>query len=133
MKLPELKIENLIAKVPIVQGGMGVGISLSSLAGAVASQGGIGVISGVEIGFKEKDYIRNKRQANIRALRYHINRAKEICREGVIGINLMTALNNFDEMVVEAVKEKVDIIFSGAGLPLHLPKLTKGSATKVAP
>src|SRR5690554_1192807 len=130
MKLPELKIGDLIAKVPIVQGGMGVGVSLSSLAGAVASQGGIGVISGVEIGFNEDDYSKNKRQANIRALKYHIARAKEICKGGIIGINLMTALNNFDEMVIEAVKERVDIIFSGAGLPMNLPKLTKDSSTK---
>ncbi|MCR1899769.1 nitronate monooxygenase family protein [Irregularibacter muris] len=133
MKLPELRIGNLIARVPIVQGGMGVGISLSSLAGAVAAQGGIGVISGVEIGFNEPDYSKDKRQANIRALKYHIQRAKEICREGIIGLNLMTALNNFDEMVVEAVKSKVDIIFAGAGLPLNLPKLTKDSDTKIAP
>lgn len=133
MNLPELKIGNLVAKIPIVQGGMGVGISLSSLAGAVAAQGGIGVISGVEIGFNEPDYAKNKKQANIRALKAHIQRAKEMCMGGVIGVNLMTALNNFDEMVVESVKAKVDIIFSGAGLPLNLPKLTKDSNTKIAP
>lgn len=133
MNLPKLNIGDLVARVPIVQGGMGVGISLSSLAGAVAKEGAIGVISGVEIGFDEQDYSTNKKQANIRALKNHIKRAKEICKEGIIGINLMTALNNFDEMVLESVKSKVDIIFSGAGLPLHLPKLTKGSNTKIAP
>lgn len=133
MNLPELKIGNLIAKIPIVQGGMGVGISLSSLAGAVAAQGGIGVISGVEIGFNEPDYDKNKRKANIRALKYHIQKAKEKCKEGIIGINIMTALNNFDEMVRESVNAKVDIIFAGAGLPLKLPKYTKGSDTKIAP
>lgn len=133
MLLNELKIGNLIAKVPIVQGGMGVGISLSSLAGAVSLNGGIGVISGVEIGFNEKDYFKNKKEANIRALKFHIRKAKEISKNGIIGINLMTVINNFEEMVIESVKEKVDIIFSGAGLPLKLPMFTKGTETKIAP
>ncbi|RBP46820.1 NAD(P)H-dependent flavin oxidoreductase [Garciella nitratireducens] len=133
MNLPELKIGNLIAKIPIVQGGMGVGISLSSLAGSVAAQGGIGVISGVEIGFNEPDYHKNKKQANIRALKHHIQKEREKCKEGIIGVNIMTALNNFEEMVKESVNAKVDIIFAGAGLPLKLPKYTKGSNTKIAP
>lgn len=133
MKLPELKIGNLIARIPIVQGGMGVGISLSSLAGAVALNGGIGVISGVEIGFDEPDYFKNKKEANIRALKKHIKKAREICKNGIIGINIMTALNNFEEMVKESVKEKIDIIFSGAGLPLKLPQFTRGSGTKIVP
>ncbi|HHW03051.1 MAG TPA: nitronate monooxygenase [Thermoanaerobacterales bacterium] len=133
MKLPELKIGNLTAKVPIVQGGMGVGISLSSLAGAVALNGGVGVISGVEIGFNEPDFLKNKKEANLRALRAHIKKAREICKKGIIGVNIMSALNNFEEMVIESVKEKIDIIFSGAGLPLKLPQFTKGSDTKIAP
>lgn len=131
--LPSLKIGNLVAKVPIVQGGMGVGISLSSLAGNVSLNGGIGVISGVEIGFDEPNYFKNKKEANLNALRKHIRRAKEICSNGIIGINLMAVLNNFDEMVKESVQEKVDIIFSGAGLPLGLPKYTKGTNTKIVP
>lgn len=133
MELPELKIGNLVAKIPIVQGGMGVGISLSSLAGNVSLNGGIGVISGVEIGFNEPDYYKNKKEANIRALKSHIKKAKKICNNGIIGINLMAVLNNFDEMVKESVKEKIDIIFSGAGLPLSLPNFTKGTQTKIVP
>jgi len=133
VKLPELKIGDLIAKIPIVQGGMGVGISLSSLAGAVALNGGIGIISGVEIGFNEPDYYKNKKEANVRALKAHIGKAREICKKGIIGVNIMAALNNFEEMVKESVKEKIDIIFSGAGLPLKLPQFTKGSDTKIAP
>lgn len=133
MKLPNLKIGNLVAKVPIIQGGMGVGISLSNLAGNVSLNGGIGIISGVEIGFDEPDYFKNKKEANIRALKKHIREAKKICNNGIIGVNLMTVLNNFEEMVRESVKEKIDIIFSGAGLPLSLPKFTKGSETKIAP
>ncbi|MBS4539130.1 nitronate monooxygenase [Clostridium sp. D2Q-11] len=133
MKIPSLKIDNLIAKVPVVQGGMGVGISLSSLAGAVAKNGGIGVLSGVEIGFDEPDYFSNKKEANIRALKKHIRKAKALSNGGIIGINLMTVLNDFEELVKESIKEKIDIIFSGAGLPINLPKFTKGSNTKIAP
>ncbi|MBS4536729.1 nitronate monooxygenase [Clostridium sp. D2Q-14] len=133
MQIPNLKISDLIAKVPIVQGGMGVGVSLSSLAGSVAKNGGIGVISGVEIGFNEPDYFLNKKEANLRSLKRHIKKAKKISNGGIVGINLMTVLNNFEELVKESIKEKIDIIFSGAGLPLGLPKLTKGSNTKIVP
>lgn len=133
MKLSELKIGNLIAKLPIIQGGMGVGISLSNLAGSVALNGGIGVLSGVEIGFNEPDYYQNKKEANLRALRYHIRKSKEISNGGIIGINIMAVLNNFEEIVIESVREKIDIIFSGAGLPLSLPSFTKGTDTKVVP
>ncbi len=133
MNLPELRIDNLVAKVPIVQGGMGVGISLSSLAGNVALNGGIGIISGVEPGFNEPDYLKNKKEANIRALRMHIQKARDICKDGILGVNIMVVLNNFEEMVAEAVKQKIDIIFSGAGLPLKLPQFTMGSDTKNVP
>lgn len=133
MNLPKLKIGNLIANVPIVQGGMGVGISLSNLAGAVAKNGGIGVISGVEIGFDEPDYFSNKKETNIRALKNHIRKAKELSHGGIIGVNLMAVLNDFEELVKESIKEKIDIIFSGAGLPLNLPKFTKDTDTKIAP
>lgn len=133
MIIPELKIGDLIAKVPIVQGGMGVGISLSGLAAAVANCGGIGVISGIEPGFTLEHYSRDKFQANIDGLIYHIRRAKELAPQGIIGVNIMTAINNFDEMVTTAVKEKIDIIFAGAGLPMKLPELVKDSMTKIAP
>lgn len=133
MELPKLKIGDLISRIPIVQGGMGVGISMSNLAGNVALNGGIGVLSGVEMGFNESDYYKDKKSANIRALKYHIRKAKEIAKGGIIGINIMAVLNNFEEIVVEAVREKIDIIFSGAGLPLSLPSFTKETNTKVVP
>ncbi|HHV19889.1 MAG TPA: nitronate monooxygenase [Thermoanaerobacterales bacterium] len=133
MDLPELKIGQFVAKIPIVQGGMGVGISLSTLAGEVALNGGIGVISGVEIGFNEPDYLKNKREANLRALRSHIKKARDICKGGILGVNIMAVLNNFEEIAIEAVKQKIDIIFSGAGLPLKLPQFTIGTDTKTAP
>lgn len=133
MRIPLLQIGHFTVSVPVVQGGMGVGISLSNLASAVANAGGIGVIAGAEIGFDFPNYQKNKVQANLDALRYHIRRAKELAPKGIIGVNLMVAINNYDEMVQAAVEEGIDIIFSGAGLPLHLPKLTANSNTLIAP
>ncbi len=133
MKLPSLKIGDLVAEIPIIQGAMGVGISLSKLASAVANEGGIGVISGVQIGFDEPDFELNTSQANIRALRKHIQRARELSPKGILGVNLMVAINNYKEMVKAAVEEKIDIIISGAGLPLNLPSMVRGSKTKIAP
>lgn len=133
MKIPELKIGDLVAKIPIVQGGMGVGVSLSNLASAVANCGAIGVISGVEPGFDMPNYYTNKAQANLDGLTYHIRKAKELSPDGIIGVNIMTALSNFEDMVKLAVKEKIDIIFSGAGMPMKLPELVKDSMTKIAP
>jgi len=132
MKLSELKIGDLTARIPIIQGGMGVGVSLSNLAAAVANEGGIGVISGVQIGFREHDFSTNPIEANLRALGSEIRKAREKSK-GIIGMNLMAAMNNYELYVKEAVKEKIDLIISGAGLPLTLPKLVKDSNTKIAP
>ncbi|PAB57661.1 NAD(P)H-dependent flavin oxidoreductase [Anaeromicrobium sediminis] len=133
MKIPKLKIGDLVANMPIVQGGMGVGVSLSNLASAVANCGGIGVISAVEPGFNLDDYYKDKFKANMEGLTYHIRKAKELAPDGIIGVNIMTVLTNFEEMVKLSVKEKVDIIFAGAGMPMKLPALVKGSLTKIAP
>jgi len=133
MKYPELKIGDLIAKVPIIQGGMGVGISLSNLAAAVANEGGIGVISAAMIGFLEKDIMTNFIEANIRALKREIQKAKDMTK-GIVGVNIMVALSNYADMVITSIKEKADIIFAGAGLPLDLPKyLVDGAKTKLVP
>ena len=120
MSLPELKIGNLTAKIPVVQGGMGVGISLSGLASAVANQGGIGVIAGAMIGMREPDVAKDPLTANLRALRNEILKARELSN-GIIGVNLMVALTTFSQMVRTAIENKADIIFSGAGLPLDMP------------
>ena len=87
--LPNLKIGNLTAKYPIIQGGMGVGISLSSLAGAVAKAGGIGIISAAQPGWRDPEFARDPLSANLRALAFHIRRAKEISNGGIIGVNIM--------------------------------------------
>jgi len=117
--LPELKIGNLIAKLPIVQGGMGVGISLSGLASAVANEGGIGVISAVGLGA-----LRGKinKEVEIEALKEEIHKAR-VLSDGVLGLNIMVALTNFDELVTTALEEKIDILFMGAGLPLKMPTI----------
>ncbi|MGI6487009.1 MAG: nitronate monooxygenase [Syntrophomonadaceae bacterium] len=133
MKLPELHIGNHTASIPIVQGGMGVGISLSGLASAVAREGGVGTISAVEIGMDEPDYRTNKRQANVRALRKEIRRARELCPGGVLGVNIMVAINNFDEMVRAAVDESIDLLVAGAGLPLSLPQYVMDTSTAAVP
>ncbi|MFT8315896.1 MAG: nitronate monooxygenase family protein [Clostridium sp.] len=133
MKLPPLIIGDLKADIPIVQGGMGVGISRSRLAGTVASYGAVGVISGVQIGFEEPDFETNTVEANVRALRKQIKKAREISPKGIIGLNLMVAISCYDTLAKVAVEEGIDLIISGAGLPITLPGLVEGSNTKIAP
>src|SRR5690554_1824528 len=117
MKLPSLKIGDLVASVPIIQGAMGVGVSLSKLASAVANEGGIGMISGVQIGYREPDFETNNGLANIRVLKKEIQKARELSTKVIIGVNLMASINNYKVMVKAAVEEKIDLIVSGAGLP----------------
>lgn len=121
MSFPTLSFGDLVARVPIIQGGMGVGISLSRLASAVANEGGIGVIAAAMIGMKEADVAKNPIEANVRALRRELQKAREMT-QGIIGVNIMVALTTFSEMVRTSIEERADIIFSGAGLPLDLPK-----------
>ncbi len=129
----QLNLGDLSIKLPIIQGGMGVGISMSGLASAVANQGGVGVIATAAIGMFEPDFAADFLQANIRALQKEIRKARELT-QGVIGVNIMVALSNFSDMVKTAISEKADIIFSGAGLPLNLPQfLEKNSKTKLVP
>jgi nitronate monooxygenase len=133
MQFPSLKIGDLVSRIPIIQGGMGVGISLSRLASAVANEGGIGVIACAMPGIHEPDIATDSVQANQRVLIREIRKAKELTR-GILGVNIMVAMTDFSELVKTALKEKIDIIFSGAGLPLDLPGyLKKGMKTKLVP
>ncbi len=116
-EMPELRMQELAAPVPIVQGGMGVGISLSGLASAVARAGGVGLIAANGIGMIEPDYFKDGRAANIRALRKEIRKARA-AGDGLIGVNIMVALNDFKELLETAVEEKVDMVVMGAGLPI---------------
>lgn len=133
MSLPKLKIGDKELSLPIIQGGMGVGVSLSNLAGNVAKNGGIGVISSAQIGFKEPDFATNTYEANYRALEKNIKDAKVISNgNGMIGVNIMCVTTNYEEMV-KAAESGADIIISGAGLPKNLPDIIKGYDTKIAP
>jgi nitronate monooxygenase len=129
----ELKIGGLTVPIPIIQGGMGVGISMSGLAVAVANEGGVGVISAAGLGLVHRNPALDFVEANIEGLKAEIRKAKEKT-QGIIGVNIMVAMSNFAELVRTAISEKADIIFSGAGLPLQLPEFLKpGSLTKLVP
>jgi NAD(P)H-dependent flavin oxidoreductase YrpB (nitropropane dioxygenase family) len=130
-------IGNIHVKLPIVQGGMGVCISLSNLASAVANQGGIGVISAVGIGMTEPGYRKNFRNSNKIALEKQIINAKSLSN-GIIGVNIMMAVSDFDDLFRVAVDQKIDLIIVGAGLFLKLPEtvtfeMIENAGTKLVP
>jgi nitronate monooxygenase len=116
-RMPKLRIGDSVAKLPVVQGGMGVGISLSGLASAVANEGGIGVIAANSIGMLDPEYYASHKDANEIALRKEIKKAKQIS-SGIIGVNIMVAVHDFHALLAVAIEEKVDMVFLGAGLPL---------------
>jgi nitronate monooxygenase len=137
IKMPALKIGPFSASVPIVQGGMGVSISRAGLASAVAGAGGIGVISSVGLGFNEPDFKTDFVGANKRALKNEIRKAREMS-DGLIGVNIMVALSDFDSLMEGAVEEEVDFLFLGAGLPLKFsdafpPERLKEMHSKIVP
>ena len=123
MKFNSLKIGNLNAEVPIIQGGMGIGVSSSKLAAAVANSGGIGIISAAQLGYNEPDFEKNPLESNLRSLKKHIALAKSKAPNG----------NNYEEHIKAALDAGVDLIISGAGLPTMLPKIVKGHDVKIAP
>ena len=120
-------------KVPIIQGGMGVGISLGGLAGAVAKEGGAGTISAAQIGFKEPDFYVNTVEANKRAIHKEMQKARAISPDGIVGVNLMVAMNDYEIYAREAIAAGADFIVSGAGLPVDLPAYTADSGIAIAP
>ena len=143
IEMKPLVIGDLTVEKPVIQGGMGVGISLHRLAGAVAKAGGVGLISAAQIGFTEPDFAENPEEANARAIHKELKLAREIAPKGVIGFNIMVATKHYDRWVKEAVKAGADIIVSGAGLPVSLPEYVKeayeemggipGRRVKIAP
>ncbi len=129
-----IKLGDKESKYPIIQGGMGVGVSLHKLAGNVSKEGGIGVISTADIGYQEEDFNTNPLKANLRAIGTEIKKAREIAGEDkILAVNVMVALKNYADIVKECVKQKIDLIISGAGIPKDLPEYIKGSKTKIAP
>jgi nitronate monooxygenase len=122
----ELKIQ-----APVVQGGMGIGISMSGLASAVANEGGVGVISAAGVGVLGGGT--GKLQEDRAGLKAEIAKARAKTN-GVLGVNIMVALTNFEEMARTAMEENIDLIFAGAGLPLRLPEFCPvGCKTKLVP
>jgi nitronate monooxygenase len=131
MEIPKLQIGKLTAKFPIIQGGMGVKVSLASLASAVANEGGIGTIAAVGLGdlsARGKEFERKSREA----LMKEIEKARKMT-SGLLALNVMGALSNADELVKSAVKSGIDIIVFGAGLPLRLPALVEDSDVALVP
>jgi nitronate monooxygenase len=131
--MKSLRIGDLAIAVPVIQGGMGVGISLSGLAAAVANEGGVGIISSAGLGLLYKDFSDNFLEASIHGLKEEIRKAREKTK-GIIGVNVMVAMTNFADMIRTSISEKIDLIIAGAGLPLDLPSfLKKDSITKLVP
>src|SRR6056297_2524247 len=133
MEFKGLKIGNLESKIPLILGGMGVGVSGWKLASSISKLGGIGVISGVNLGYREKDFYTDTFKANVRAIKKEIKKARENSNKGILGMNFMVAMNRCKEYVREAASEGIDIIVSGAGLPLELPEAVEGFNTKIVP
>lgn len=131
MSVNELRIGDLCARIPVIQGGMGVGVSLSGLAGAVAAAGGVGVISTAQIGFRDPDFGKHPIACNLKAVGEEIRKARQRADGGVIGVNIMVATRKYEDYVKAAADAGVDLIISGAGLPMTLPEFS-GSA-KIAP
>ncbi|MDE6320005.1 MAG: nitronate monooxygenase, partial [Lachnospiraceae bacterium] len=99
VEVKPLRIGELTARVPVIQGGMGVGVSLSSLAGAVAAEGGIGVLSTAQIGYREPDFDTDPIGANLRAIGREIRKARELAKGGILGVNIMVATRRYEDYV----------------------------------
>lgn len=139
MVLRSLQIGDKTSRLPLIQGGMGIGVSLSGLAGSVAGEGGVGIISAAQIGYREPDFEKDAKKANLRAMVSEFRKAWEIAIKsdglggGLIGFNIMTASRDYGEYVRTAAMAGADVIISGAGLPLDMPKYVQGFPVKIAP
>lgn len=127
MSLPPLKIGSVTSRFPIIQGGMGVGISRSRLSAAVSEAGGIGVIASVALGINSPFYHgpASYREANMKALGSDITDALARSPVGNIGTNCMVAITDFENMVRTSLEKGAKLIISGAGLPMKLPEFAK--------
>ncbi len=132
--MKSIQIGNHTLEIPLIQGGMGVGISRCHLAGAVAGEGGMGVISTAQIGYDRPDFAKDPEENNLLELPSQIRKAKEISRgRGMIAVNIMAVTRLYEEYVRSACEAGVDAIVTGAGLPTTLPKYVQGYDTKIAP
>lgn len=133
MNMKPLNIGELKARIPIIQGGMGIGVSRWRLAGSVAKEGGIGVISTAQIGYDEPEFKNEPIPTNLKAIKKHIDLARSIAEGGIIGLNIMVATKQYESYIKAACEAGADVIISGAGLPIKLPELVRGYNTKIAP
>ncbi len=131
-KIPSLKMGDLEVDPPIIQGGMGVRVSKANLAAAVANEGCVGVVSTVGLGKFEDHSGKEFLKINEDALRVELRKARSMTK-GIIGVNVMVALSNYENLTRTAAEEGVDVIISGAGLPLDLPKFVEDRPTKLIP
>ena len=129
-----MKLGNRELALPLIQGGMGVGVSMGGLAGAVAAEGAMGTLSTADAGWNEPDFATHPQQANLRALRREVQRAKRLAAgAGLVAVNAMVATRQYADSVRTALEAGADAIVSGAGLPLELPALAEGFETLLAP
>lgn len=132
--MSSIQIGNKQLEIPIIQGGMGIGVSRSSLAGAVAREGGMGVISTAQVGYDAPHFKENPERENLRVLPLEIQKAKTLSGgNGMVAVNIMSVTQLYGDYVRTAVDAGADAIISGAGLPLNLPEYVKDSDVKIAP
>lgn len=123
-----------ILEKPIIQGGMGVGVSLGNLAGAVMKEGGMGVISAAHPGYRKPNFWTHSLTCNLDALQEEIEKARKISEgRGLLGVNVMVASQNYEEYVKAAIDAGADVIISGAGMPLQLPAIKGSEKIALAP
>lgn len=132
MNLKPLTINNKVVKFPIIQGGMGIRISLNKLASACMNSGIIATISAAQPGFLNKNFRKNPVEENKKELKREIDKARLVNKDGILGVNLMHAATHYDEYASFLAKQDIDFIISGAGLPLDLPEYLVGSNVKGA-
>lgn len=134
MLMKSLHLKDKFLKLPIIQGGMGIGVSRCRLAGAVAKEGGMGVISTAQVGYDDPDFKKHPEETNLRVLPEQIREAKKTAAgNGLVGVNIMAVTQLYETYVKTACEAGVDAIISGAGLPTNLPKYAEGYDVALAP
>lgn len=129
-----VSLGNRRLEIPLIQGGMGVGISLSKLAGAVMKEGAMGVISAAHPGYRKANFYQDSVACNCEAIKEEVAKAKQIANgNGLCGVNVMVASKDYEAYVKACVEAKADAIISGAGLPIHLPSIVKDADILLAP
>ena len=136
-QMKPLRLGSVSVPVPVFQGALSIGLSMSRLAAAVAREGGVGVIAASKIGFREKDFEKDPLKANKRVLRCEIKKALEMVKDcesrGPIGVNVMWSSRNLPEYVRAAVEAGAEVILCGAGIPTNLPQYCKDKNVALVP